>query len=298
MYDWYTEVIKELSLLDSSIPVYISDAWDLGSAITWASKQNSTGTSSCPIFVDTHKYYTFSEADKAMSPQQIIARIPSELSEVASRVGDVVGRGATEAVVGEWSCVLDRNTWAKVDSANRETLVRQFGTAQCHQWRKNSAGSFYWTAKMDWMDGGEWGFFEMTKKRTITPPPELLLSFDVVKSRIEHAMQQRETLRTQACSAHEEYWTRESPKTHFEHWRYENGWDLGFSDVQAFFGMRANQSLPGPKMGGDLIGALDAWIRKRIREGGMVGDFVWEWEQGFRQGARHFEECAGIGTAA
>ncbi|KAL9120789.1 MAG: hypothetical protein Q9187_002654 [Circinaria calcarea] len=297
MYDWYTDVIKELSLLDSSIPVYISDAWDLDTALTWASKHNSTGTSTCPIFVDTHKYYTFSEADKAQSPHQIIARIPSELSEVASRVGDVFGRGATEAVVGEWSCVLDRETWAKVDAANRETLLREFGDAQCQQWRKNSAGSFYWTAKMDWMDGGEWGFFEMTKKRTISPPPELLLSFDAVRTRIDQAMQQRESLRTQAYSAHEEYWTRVSPKNYFEHWRYGIGWDLGFSDAQTFFGMRANGSLPGPKMGGDSIGALDGWIRKRAREGGIEGDFAWEWEQGFRQGVRHFEGCAGIGNA-
>ena len=39
---------------------------------------------------------------------------------------------------------------------------------------------------------------------------------------------------------------------------------------------------------------LDLWILKRLKESGQGGKFVWEWEQGFRQGVRDFYQCAGV----
>jgi hypothetical protein len=59
-----------------------------------------------------------------------------------------------------------------------------------------------------------------------------------------------------------------------------------------FFGARANGRLPGT--GGDKIGMLDIWTKKRIVESGQAGKLLWEFEQGFRQGVRDFYELAGI----
>lgn len=57
--------------------------------------------------------------------------------------------------------------------------------------------------------------------------------------------------------------------------------------------MRAAGQLQGE--GGDKIGMLDLWIRKRLVDSGLcVGKFTWEWEQGFRQGVRDFYESAGV----
>ena len=294
MYEWYSDIIRAVSQIDASIPLYISDAWDLNTALSWSAQQNSVSSPTNSIVVDTHKYYTFSEADRAQSPQQIIARIPSELNEVAGKSGSVVDRGAAQAVVGEWSCVLDGSTWAKAQGANRDDLVRQFGNAQCYSWREKSAGSFFWTAKMDWMDGGEWGFFEMTKKGAVVPPPGLELGFEDVKARISTATQQWQDLKARAVQVHVEYWNRTSPGVYFEHWRFEQGWDVGFSDALTFFGMRVNGGIEGGRNGGDRIGGLELWVRKRLRESGTGGGFVWEWEQGFRQGVGRFEGLVGL----
>ena len=43
------------------------------------------------------------------------------------------------------------------------------------------------------------------------------------------------------------------------------------------------------------LGMLDLWCLKRLRESGQAGAaFVWEWEQGLRQGVRDLYECAGV----
>lgn len=294
MYDWYTDVIRTLSRIDSSLPIYVSDAWDLSTAVTWAQARNGITSDTNPVVVDTHKYYTFTDADKAQSPQQIIRRVSGELEEMTSKAGNVVDRGAVGAVVGEWSCVLDGQTWQKAAGGDRESLVREFGQAQSRRWRQGCGGSFFWTAKMEWMDGGEWGFWEMTKKGAVVPPRELLLAADDVKGRIASAQQQREQKKNETVGTHVGYWNQTSPGGQFEHWRFEQGWDVGFSDALAFFGLRTSGGLGGSSTGGDTIGHLDLWVRKRIMESGQGGRFLWEFEQGFRHGVDDFYKAVGL----
>lgn len=93
-------------------------------------------------------------------------------------------------------------------------------------------------------------------------------------------------------SAHVSYWDRTSPGTNFEHWRFENGWKVGFSDAYAFFGARTGKGLSS--QGGDKIGCLEIWVLKRVRESGMRGALVWEFEQGLRAGIRDFYQVVGI----
>ena len=287
IYDWYSDVLQKVSRIDNSIPLYISDAWDLGKAISWVTGQNKASNSTCPVIVDTHRYYTFSAADRSQSPQTIISRIPSELSEADVAPVYTVDGSAVDVVVGEWSCVLDGESWAKAGDTPREQLVREFGMAQCQQWSKRARGSFFWTAKMNWMDGGEWGFFEMTKKGAIASPPGHLLHLSDTMIRLEKADRELETLRARAVAGHQNYWVQACPGQYFEHWRFEAGWDLGYMDSGVFFRMRTNGQIAA-KMGGDSIGLLGSWMRMRLRESGMTGEFVWEWEHGFRQGVMAF----------
>jgi len=294
MYQWYDSVIAAIGQVDASIPIYISDAWDLATALSYVDGKNNvnnTGNSN-PVVVDTHKYYTFSDADRAQSPQQIIARIPNELGELNGKEGSVVDHGAGQLIVGEYSCVLDGQTWARVSSSEKDGLVQQFGRVQSQRWQQKAGGSYFWTYKMDWMDGGEWGFAEQTKKSNILPPQSLLLSADDVRSRVNTAQAQRGQRKDAAVNNHTNYWNQTAPGETFEPWRFGAGWDVGFSDALAFFSIRANGGLQGG--GGDRIGCLDLWVRKRIAESGQGGGFVWEWEQGFRQGVGDLYGVVGI----
>ncbi len=292
MYEWYTEVVRSIAKIDITTPLFISDASDLNTALSWAANANASDTGLNPVIVDTHKYFTFSEEDRAQSAQQIISRIPTELGEVRAKSGSVVDNGAVQVIIGEWSCVLDGNTWNKSQDGDKEALVRQFGKVQQDQWRRRSGGAFFWTAKMQWMDGGEWGFFEIMKKGTVVPPEELVLSFEDVREKIARAQQVRAEKRAQTVGSHIGYWNQTAPGGYFEHWRFEQGWDLGFSDALTFFSMRANGGVQGAQSGGDTIGMLEVWIRKRLLESGQKGKFLWEWEHGFRQGVKDFGEVA------
>jgi hypothetical protein len=296
MYAWYEDVIEAIGRVDGSIPVYISDAWNLTKALEWANKRHCLkGIPMNPVVVDTHKYYTFSEEHRSKSPQELISSVAGALGQLDGRSGSLADRGEGQIIVGEWSCVLDGKTWGRVRPEEKAGLVKQFGEAQSRKWQERAGGSYFWTFKMDWMDGGEWGFKEQVKKGNIFPPPYLTLPAQEVRNRTQHAQGQRQGMADAAKRGHEEYWSKTAPGKKFEHHLYGEGWDVGFSDAQKFFCMRADGAL-GERAGegGDKIGCLEIWVKKRLLESGNRGEFVWEWEQGFRAGVGAFYHCVGI----
>ncbi|CZR62026.1 related to Putative glucan 1,3-beta-glucosidase [Phialocephala subalpina] len=293
MYSWYEDIIQDVSKVDDSLPIYISDAWNLNRALEWTNKRHVfNNTPRNPVIIDTHKYYTFSDKDRSQSPPQIISRIPSELTELDGKAGSLADKGEAQLIIGEYSCVLDGKTWDRSRPEEKDPLVQQFGHAQSQKWQEKAGGSYFWTWKMQWMDGGEWGFVEQSKKRNILPPQSLTLPAQEVQSRIQYAQGRRQELHHQARGGHEGYWNQTSPGKQFQHELYSEGWDTGFSDAQAFFGMRSQQSSGAE--GGDKLGMLEVWIKKRLLESGRRGEFVWEWEQGFRAGVGAFYSAAGI----
>ncbi len=294
MYEWYDSVIGAINAVNKTVPIYISDAWNLSPALDYIQRKNKS--TSNPIIVDTHKYYTFADNDKSQSPNQILDRIPNELNELQGKQGNVFDNGAATVFVGEYSCVMSEPTWQKVSPDDRPALTRQFGQAQSRRWQQ-FGGSSFWTFKMDWMDGGGWGFKQQTNEGAIIPPPSMTLPADEIRNRIRAAGEQHQRLQQTALREHSEYWDRTSPGARFEHWRFGQGWDLGWNDAQFFFGARAQGGMPGGGDGGDKIGCLDVWVQKRMRETGSMKEQAalgWEWEHGFRKGVADFYRTVGI----
>lgn len=292
MYEWYEEVLRMVGEIDDSIPIYFSDGWDLGRSLQWTSVRRGVRN---PVVVDTHKYYTFSDKDRSQAPAEIISRIPNELSELNGREGSLFDRGEAQVIIGEYSCVLDGQTWDRVRPEEKEGYVKQFGRAQSSTWQERAGGAYFWSLKMDWMDGGEWGFKEQCTKGNIVPPNNLLLSREEVKQRASDVQQQQVELAKEAKRSHEEYWNRTCPGQYFEHWRYLIGWTLGMSDARSFFVMRADGGLGDrAREGADSLSCLDIWVKKRLLESGQGGAFVWEWEQGFRAGVKAFNAVIGM----
>ncbi|EME89117.1 glycoside hydrolase family 5 protein [Pseudocercospora fijiensis CIRAD86] len=288
LYDWYSDVLNEVSQIDTAVPIYISDGWDLGRGAAWAQSRNAVSNRhSNPVVVDTHLYWCFTDADQQKSPQQITGEVWSKLSELEIKDGSVHDRGAVQAIIGEYSCVLGDASWAKGGGEPKEQLARAFGNAQSQRYQQRAGGSFFWTYRMDWMDGGEWGFKQMTNQHAIIPPASLMASD--IQGRIENAQGQRDFRRGSTWGCHCSYWDGNHPGE-YEHWRFEAGWNVGWNDAMAFFQARSQSGHEG----GDKIGMLDLWVLKRIRESGQGGKFIWEFEQGLRQGVRDFYECVGV----
>lgn len=291
MYPWYEKVLADVSRIDPTIPIYVSDGWNLSRAISWSQTMNSphTHTPCNPVVIDTHLYWAFTDEDKAKTPQQITHEASGKLSELDGHDGSVIDHGAAQVIVGEWSCVLTEDSWAKRHDVPKDDLVRDFGRAQAQRYQHRAGGAFFWTYRMDWMPGGEWGFRQMTESQAVAAPGSLTLSATEVQERLASAQGQRDYRRGTTWGAHCQYWDSQYPG-YYEHYRFEQGWEVGFGDAAAFFGMRVRRGLEG----GDRIGMLDLWCLKRLRESGQVGaSFAWEWEQGFRQGVRDFYEVVG-----
>ncbi|KAF2502586.1 glycoside hydrolase [Lophium mytilinum] len=295
MYAWYDKCIASISAIDPSIPIIISDGWNLSKALDYVGKKNVAypDRPTCPVIIDTHYYWAFSDADKKKSPQAIIAEAKTKMSELDGKEGNVLERGAFQIIVGEYSCVMTEDSWAKSGGVPKSDLVKQFGQAQSQRYQERSGGSYFWTYKMDWLPGGEWGFIAQTNSSAITPPPSLLMKDP--KSRVSNANAQRDKLMEACVTAHSDYWNRTAPGKPFEHWRFEKGWKTGWDDAVAFLGQNSVMGYSGETApGGDKIGNLELWVLKRIRDSGMRGPFVWEFEQGLRKGISEFYRTCGL----
>ena len=288
MYEFYGNVLAEISRIDNSIPLYISDAWKLDTALDWARKQNTISSNTNLIIIDTHKYYTFDEKHKSKSPQEIIRIVPEALSACNQIAGNVHQNGAAPVFIGEYSCVMDAQSWNRVSESERQALTQQFGQVQCQQWHTQSCGSAFWTLKMAWMPGGGWGFVAQTRNGSVRPPAYLSILWDEVPHRIAEANDHMERDRSHEIQAHCHYWDSKDPGKHYEHWRFEAGWDDGWNDAVSFFGAKEASGIHIGR-GVDRIGCLDGWIRKRMIEVGQSGPLGWEYEHGFRNAVAKVE---------
>ncbi|KAL9111894.1 MAG: hypothetical protein Q9227_003744 [Pyrenula ochraceoflavens] len=152
MYDWYTETISAINSITPTLPIYISDGWDLSRALRYAQTQNSiqqTPPYTNPVVVDTHKYWAFTPEDHAKSPQTIISESNDCLSPVLPFTGNVHDHAsATATFVGEYSCALNPATWSHISDSEKDLLTKEFGQAQSRAWQAHACGSAFWTFKM------------------------------------------------------------------------------------------------------------------------------------------------------
>lgn len=136
-------------------------------------------------------------------------------------------------------------------------------------------------------------------------PTEYSLPFEEVRARMQEADSERKGLKMRDVKTHTAYWSTRG-----------EGWDWGWDDARAFWGMRACSGIEGEtvgevdiggvklggqrvrnqKSGGDFIGAMEMWVWKRLKEWmaekGMVETekvLMREWERGLRDGVVAFE---------
>ena len=145
MYAAYDDLIAAISTIDSSIPLYISDAWDITKAVRYIGSKNTIAAkTTCPLIIDTHLYWCFSQGDTQKTPRAIIADVSNKLAELNGQEGSVVDRGAMQVIVGEYSCVMAEQSWAQRGSTSQASLESQFGNTQSMRYQQRSGGSYFW----------------------------------------------------------------------------------------------------------------------------------------------------------
>ncbi|TVY46202.1 putative glycosyl hydrolase [Lachnellula occidentalis] len=276
MYDFYEQAVQTIGSVDASIPVYISDAWNLNKALEWCNGRRGGGN---PVVVDTHN-----DKDRSQAPQEIIGRIGSQLSELDGKVGSLCDRGEAQELRPRRQNLEPRPTPRKRQPSN---AIR---TGPKPEMAATSRGLLFLDLQ-NGLDGRRrMGLRRANQKGNIPAPSYLCLPAHEVRNRLQAANERRGELGEGAKRGHAGYWDSASPGKHFEHWRYGEGWELGYSDAMKFFGFRVDAGGEG----GDRIGCLEIWVKRRLGGVGHMGGFGWEWEQGFRAGVRAFEEVVGI----
>ena len=185
-----------------------------------------------------------------------------------------------------------------MEPSKRTALTKQFGLEQVKRWRERSGGSTFWTFKAEATDKPEWSFKAQSDSGAIASPPEHHQKKEEVLCKLKFAENKRSKLMMEAIQAHSTYWTNQAPQSRFEHWRYADGWHLGWVDAMDFYRARSEGMLGNCETGADAIGMVDLWVLKRMKEE-LVSvkeecEFGWEWELGFRTGLHAFEKSVGL----
>lgn len=247
MYEWYNDVIQLVSVMDASMPLYISDGWELGRATRFTRAYNTVdGPPKTPVVVDCHKYWTFDEKDTSRSPYEIIEQVKTELPELdSSLMGDVFSHRAGIAVyIGEYSQALAPQTWSRAPADQKDNLMKDFGNEQSKTWQRKASGSAFWTFKMEWMPGWEWGFKAGTDNGQILSPKSFKFTVREVKEKLILADNKRSEYLQANLEGHSRWWDTTNPGRPFEHWRYSDGYFLGWNDARDFFAARLGGVIP------------------------------------------------------
>lgn len=248
--NYYAKAIRSIRAIDPDLPVVISDGWWPQQWADWLQQQGLDTN----VVVDSHVYRCFSDSDKQKSAQQIINDLPNTAS---------LPKDQADYMVGEFSCVLDSQTWDKTPD-DRAQWVNLYGNVQTSTFSTNASwGWFFWTLQFQYGDGGEWGFIPMVNSSSIPRRPTDIRPI-LTDPEIETLVQQ-----------HIQYWS-DKGGDRMEHWRYEDALRSSVADIKAF-----------AEFNNSLVGRWHSWKAQRrqqyILEKGD-SEYMWEWDQGYQKG--------------
>lgn len=266
---YYTKAVKHIRKINPEIPIVISDGWWPDQWVKWViENEQDLKNQSVGIIIDHHVYRCFSDSDKKKSPEQITQDLNGDLLTNLS--------GQADIIVGEYSCVLDGDSWNKA-GGDRNELVKKYGNELSKLFfQRAKAGSYFWTYKFEHGDGGEWGFVPQVETGAIPTRPTALNNIppeDEVNKIVENELNQ-----------HSDYWNGQNKKEKYEHWRYKEGFITGWADANEF-----------AKFNGSTIGRISAWKSARRNEHinhRNNSRFLWEWDQGFDKAVDVFNQIA------
>lgn len=263
---YYRKASNEIRKYNQDIPIIISDGWWPKQWIDFLSRESNGNIGSLGIVIDDHIYRCFSDDDKRKRVEDITNDLPNSVIPEAADNADFI--------IGEYSCVLDTQSWNNSGNANRDELVKNYGNKQTEVFkRKAKTGTYFWTFKFQNGDGGEWGIVPMIDRGCI-PPRNTNLR--------EPSKEDFDNIFNNIFQQHQNYWLSQNPNEKYEFWRYQEGFITAWSDSVAFL-----------KLDNSRIGRVVAWsYARRMEHTKARGNsrFLWQWDAGFFEALNKFEE--------
>ncbi|KAF8196914.1 glycoside hydrolase [Mycena galopus ATCC 62051] len=265
--NWYSAAIKDISALDPTLPLYLSDCWKTDQ---YAEYMKSASHSSL-LVLDHHLYRCFTPSDTS-TPASAHARALTDESAATprmfARVAEMLDSAGAGLIVGEWSGAL--NPGSLTGSPDE---IKNYVAAQLQLYETHCSGNFFWTYKKagrhrdqgwclrDAVDGG------------VFPRRVGLFALRSSDGDHERQAQKRDELKTKALDEHTTYWLKYPGK--YRHERFAEGFAMGWDDAYTFFTVSSRLDRPVLELG--FVGA-----RAKTRTDDQSS--YWEFHHGFRQG--------------
>ncbi|CAL1698881.1 unnamed protein product [Somion occarium] len=276
---WYIDTSRALHRIDAQIPIYIGDSWMTDQYAGFIERQ----ANSIPFLVlDHHLYRCFTQGDGKTSAEQHVNHLSDPNAgtpQMFARVSQKLAGAGGALVVGEWSGALNPGSLHGV--GNDIEVRRRFVGAQLALYERYCAGWYFWTYKKERSGDKGWSFRDAVAAGVFPSATGLKCKPELFHNDPERQAR-RETAKDKALGEHSSYWSQFPGK--YEHWRFGDGFTLGWDDAWMFFS--SVESLP-PSSPVPELGFKGPWTKRRLEQhvqekGG--GNALWEFEHGFSQG--------------
>ncbi|KAH0826810.1 glycoside hydrolase family 5 protein [Lanmaoa asiatica] len=277
--NWYEKAIRELRVVDWGLPIYISDCW---MSDDYAHFVKSLPESTAPICLDHHLYRCFTQADISMPAAQhsISLMDPNAPTpQTFARVAGILEGAGGALVVGEWSGAL--NPGSLQGSINEREERARYIAAQLALFEQYCAGWFFWTYRKQYHGDQGWSFRDAVEAGVFPGHVGLYPNKNVPVNDPDRVGRKAAAL-ARAIGQHTSYWAQYPG--HYEHWRFNRGYDRGWGDAYQFL----LHNVVSKRVVSEL-GFQGVWKKKRVHDHGVENGFsnnLWEYEHGYVQAIR------------
>ncbi|KAF9218682.1 glycoside hydrolase [Gyrodon lividus] len=200
---------------------------------------------------------------------------PQTFARVAGMLEDAGGG----LVVGEWSGAL--NPGSLHGPINEHEERKRYIAAQLNLFERHCAGWFFWTYKKQQPGDQGWSFRDAVEADVFPNFVGMHPTKNVPVDDTDRVGRKGAAL-SRAVGQHASYWAQYPG--HYEHWRFEKGYNQGWGDAYQFL---LNKAITKDAV--CELGFKGSWRKKRVHEHGTESGFsnnVWEYEHGFEQAIR------------
>lgn len=275
---WYESAVhairKSASSPGNSLPLYIGDGWATGHYAKWVGAKSNAGNF---LVLDHHYYRAFTKEDHNTAAEMHAQAIDPDANGVcAGKLWHQSGLCGGSIIIGEWSGALNPNSFGKSQIQSKLQARTLFSHAEWKAFERITGGYFYWTLKKEGGPDPGWCLYTAMEKGSMPPSLDPLHSHrpnpDALKGQVDNALAPR-------LHGHSNYWASQGGK--YEHWRFEDGFRLAWSDADSFARQGTEVGFPAQ------LAKLRAAAYNKEKGNAPT---AWEFDHGYMQGIDAYKQ--------
>ena len=275
---WYQKAVHEIrtnaSAAGRTLPLYVGDGWATGHYANWVGRNANAGNF---LVLDHHYYRAFTKEDHNTAAEVHAQAIdPDANGQSAHKLANQSAKCNGSIIIGEWSGALNPNSFSKSQIQSKLQARTLFPHAEWKAFERITGGYYYWTLKKEGGADPGWCLYTAIEKGSMPKSLDPLHSHrpnaDALAGQLDSAL-------APCMQGHVQYWSSQGGK--YEHWRFEDGFRLAWSDAGSFVRQGTEVGFPGQ------LAVLRAEAYRREKGDSPV---AWEFNHGYTQGLTAYKQ--------